>query len=322
MARPDPLRSGLAEKKGVQVAKVSQVAPGIYQIDTENDPKLSASCVYLVADGETTVIDTGPGMVIPQLVSALRQAGHEAASLSYIILTHIHLDHAGGVGALAQQAPRAKVVAHEQGARHLIDPSRLIAGTRAVFGEDFDKVYGPILPVPQSQVQAVKGGETLRLGTRELKIVDAPGHAAHHLCIFDTRARGLFCGEALGRRLPGVDMVTPGAAPPIFDIEQALDTVRRLKALDPALLLYAHHGAARDVDRLFDLAVKEINAYGEVILKGMKAGEGPAQIQARLDAYQRANPESAKLEREYLDSLNHDMIVPAYMAYFKKKGSA
>lgn len=304
------------------LARVSEVAPGIYQIDTENDPKLSSSCVYLVADRETALIDIGPGVVVPQLVSALRQVGRHAADLSYIILTHIHLDHAGGVGALAQQTPRAKVVAHEQGARHLIDPSRLIAGTKMVFGEDFEKEFGPILPVPQGQVQAVRGGETLSLGTRELKIVDAPGHAAHHLCIFDTTARGLFCGEALGRHMPGVDMVTPGAAPPIFDIEQALETIKRLRALDPALLLYAHHGAAREVARLFDLAEKETRAYGEIILKGMKAGEGPAQVQARLEAYQQANPESAKLERDYLATQNHDMIVPAYMAYFKKKGSA
>jgi len=306
----------------VQLAKAYEVASGIYQIDTEIGPRLGSSAVYLVVDQQAALIDVGPGVVVPQLVSALRQAGHDVARLSYIILTHIHMDHAGGVGALAQQAPRAKVVAHEQGVRHLVDPSRLIAGTKVVFGENFDKEYGPILPVPQGQVVAVKGGETFSLGTRELKILDAQGHAPHHLNIFDTKARGLFCGEALGRHLPGVDMVTPGSAPPVFDIEQALATVKQLRALDPAILLYAHHGADREVARLFDLAEKEIEAYGEIILKGMKAGEGPAQIQARVEAYQQTNPEWVKLGREYLATQDHDMIVPGYVGYFKKKGSA
>jgi glyoxylase-like metal-dependent hydrolase (beta-lactamase superfamily II) len=151
------------------------------------------------------------------------------------------MDHAGGMGALAQIFPGAKVLVHPRGAKHAIDPSRLIEGTKMVFGADFEERYGPILPVPESQVYVPQDEEIISVNSRELQIIYAPGHAQHHMAIFDRSVRGLFCGEALGipvhRTRP---LAFPSVAPPNFDQELYLSTIEKLRQLEARILLYSH----------------------------------------------------------------------------------
>ena len=143
---------------------------------------------------------------MPDIQKAAEELG--LSRPEYIIPTHIHLDHAGGLGRLAEVFPETKIVVNRQGAKHMAEPSRLIKSTRMAFGDDFESAYGPILPVPESRLKLVRDGERLAVGSRELLIVHTPGHAGHHIAIFDTKTRGLFCGESLGL------IYGPGYPPP------------------------------------------------------------------------------------------------------------
>lgn len=233
------------------MTNVAEVADGIYQIETDeaNSPGAQGlprcSLIYFIPSVQV-LIETGPAVVAPAVLDAIRQLGHDPSRLSYIILTHIHLDHAGGAGTLAQQFPQLKVLVHQRGVRHLIDPSRLIEGTRQAFGDRFEDEYGPILPVPEGQVRAVEDGEVISLGDREMRIIYAPGHAPHQICIYDTKSQGVFSGEALGT--PQSSSVSRVAG---FDLDAALATIDKLSKLEPKIVFHSHGGVSREVAKLF-----------------------------------------------------------------------
>jgi glyoxylase-like metal-dependent hydrolase (beta-lactamase superfamily II) len=229
----------------------------------------------------------------------------------YAVITHVHLDHAGGAGTLARRVPDVQIVVHERGARHMIDPGRLTEATRQAFGERFEDDYGPILPVPDSRVHAVADGETILVGDRELRMVHAPGHASHQMCIFDTQTRTLFSGEALGT--PDSREVAAVAG---FDPKAALDTVDRLARLAPKTVLCSHGGAVRDATEHIQAVHTNMEAYGSIILGALKAGETNDRIADRLEAYQlEHSPEGFRRRRGQFDS-----IIAWHAVYFKKSG--
>ena len=300
---------------------VSEVSEGIYQIEvnganTSDLPPFSrrSSIVYfLTANGQTAIIETGPAGVFPAVFEAIRQLGHKPAGLSYIILTHIHLDHAGGSGTLAQQFPQLQVIVHRRGARHLVDPARLIEGTRQAFGERFEDEYGPILPIPEHQVRAVEDGEVIPLGAKELWIIDAPGHATHHLITYETKSQGIFCGDALGsKRTEGSSVRTVAG----FDLDAALETIDKVSQYQPKLIFHSHGGVNLEVDRLLQSVRANTKAYGDIILEAMRAGEENEQIAQKLQAYYVEHaPSDHQVEEHRLDD-----IIPWYVAHFKRKG--
>jgi len=288
---------------------VSEVADGIYQIKTR------FSLIYLITNGQTALIETGPAVVVPTVLDAIRQLDHDTSQLSYIILTHIHLDHAGGVGTLAQQFPQLQVLVHERGARHLIDPSRLIEGTRQAFGEGFEDEYGPIVPIPERQVRAVQDGEVILLGGRELRIVYAPGHAPHQMCIYETKSQGVFSGEALGILQIGSNFVPPVAG---FDLDAALETIDKVSKLEPKIIFGSHGGVSREAAKLIQSVRANTKAYGDIILEAMRVGEEKEQIVQRLETY---HIEHAAGQYQ-LGERRFDNIIPWYVDYFKRKGVA
>lgn len=299
------------------MTQVLQLTDDIYQF--EPGPDNSSSAVFFVSGERCAVIETGPAMMTPHIMEGMSKVGRRPEDVAWIMVTHIHMDHAGGMGALARLLPGAKAVVHKEGARHMIDPTRLIAGTRQAFGEDFEKRFGAIQPVPETQLVAVAGGESFSLGGRELRIIDAPGHAPHHLCIFDTGSRGLFAGEALGSFHPGGGSVVPGAAPPAFDPDVALETMKRLEELQPAIVFYSHQGAGREVKKLIALARKNTVAFGEIILAALKQGAGYDEMSRRLEAYLRS--EGASPEQEVgPDGSKWLLMLQGYEVYFKKRG--
>jgi glyoxylase-like metal-dependent hydrolase (beta-lactamase superfamily II) len=237
--------------------------------------------------------------------------------LSYIIPTHIHLDHGGGIGSLAELFPQATVVLHPRGVKHAIDPSRLIKGTIIAFGDDFELRYGPILPVPESQVKEAMDGEMLCINGRELQIFYAPGHAPHHVVIFDQKTGGLFCGEALGVPSCGIESFpVPSAAPPDFDVEVYLETMERLKGFRPRLLFYSHDGVGREPEKLISKAAENTLIFQDIVLKALKKGETPEAIGRRIQEYVYTHF-GLKMGK-----VNMEMMVPAYIGYCKKKGLA
>lgn len=221
-------------------------------------------------------------------MEAFHHLAGDIKRLLYIIPTHLHLDHGGGAGLLAKELPEARVVAHLKGARHLMEPSRLIEGTRQAFGAHFEEEFGPILPVPEQRMLVVEGGERLDLGGRELEIVYTPGHASHHICILDDKTRALFCGEALGHYHPEVNFISPSVAMPMFEVELALKSIRTIRELMPELLVFSQYGASRDVDQLVDLAEQQVKVHAEIVLQAVRQGASQAEMEKRLREYDRS----------------------------------
>ena len=235
-------------------------------------------------------------------------------NLEYIIPTHIHLDHAGGMGSLLQLFPQAKGVVNPRAVEHVIDPTRLIKSTKMAFGDDFESVYGKIIPVAQSRLKIVQDNDSIVVGSRKLIIINTPGHAPHHIAIFDTKTRGLFCGEALGLiYTPGAPPL-PAVAPPSFDPDVYLENMLRLRELHPALLFYSHGGVGKEPEKLISAVIENTQAFGDAVLRFSKeAGTEEAVIQNIGDfVYHKFG---FRLEGYELGS-----NVRAYLHYFRKKG--
>jgi len=170
------------------------------------------------------------------------RAGLDPADLAWIVVTHIHLDHAGGVGDLVRTFPNATVVVHPAGARHLVDPERLLASSARVYGPLMDTVYGGLTPVEAGRVKAADDGEVLDLGGRRLELLHAPGHAKHHLAVFEPDLGVLFAGDGVGVLLPSTGVLRPATPPPDFDRDLAVASLRRFAERDPAHLVLTHFG--------------------------------------------------------------------------------
>jgi len=251
-------------------------------------------------------------VLAPDIQAAAIELG--LSSPEYIIPTHIHLDHAGGAGRLAEIFPDTMIVVNRQGAKHIIEPSRLIRSTRMAFGDDFESMYGPILPVPESRLKVVSDGDRLTVGSRELVIIHTPGHAAHHIAVFDTKTRGLFSGESLGLIYsPGYPPL-PAVAPPSFDMELYLKDMERLKALKPKLIFYSHGTLAEKPEKLIDTVMDNTSLVGAFIRRHLRAGENEKDIIGHVGDYLR-DQFNAPLDEYELQS-----NVRGYIHYFRKKG--
>ncbi len=300
---------------------ISEVAEGIYLIDTAGSKDSgssdlpSSSLIYFVVGDETALIEIGPAAVLPDVLDAIHRIGYDPMQLAYTIPTHIHLDHAGGVGTLAKQIPKMQVIAHQRGAPHLIDPSKLIEGTKQAFGENFEKVHGPIVPVPDGQVHVAKEGELILLGNRELKIYEAPGHAPHHICIYDVRTKGIFSGEALGAPEIETAMVLTVAG---FNLDAALETIDKLSKLDLKSVYCSNVGVCQEPSKLIESVRANTKSYGDIILNGLKEGEEREQIAQKLEEYQ-----IARAPRTYQPGNQEwNGIIFWYSTHFRKKGLA
>jgi glyoxylase-like metal-dependent hydrolase (beta-lactamase superfamily II) len=292
---------------------IEEVAENIYRLETPIPGTATVFAVYLIKEPEGVLIEPGPAAAVPSILEGMGRI--RMKDLAYIIPTHIHVDHAGGTGSLAQIFPRAKVPVHPAGKKHLIEPTKLIESTKAVFGPDCESVFGPILPVPESQVTVPEDGEVISVDGRELQIIYTPGHAPHCISIFDRKVKGLFCGEALGIPGEGEELFPlPAVAPPSFDQELYLETMEKLKALDAQILFYSHGGTGREPEKLISRAVDNTRAVGDLILDAMKQGE-PAEVISNKVADYVSDTFGTRLSES--DLL---MTVGGYTLYFTKKG--
>jgi glyoxylase-like metal-dependent hydrolase (beta-lactamase superfamily II) len=293
---------------------VREVADRIYRFETPIPPVGGVFAVYLINEPQGVLIEPGPAAAVPIIREAMQRVGMKG--LAYIIPTHIHMDHAGGMGTLAQLFPQARVLVHPTGAKHAIDPSRLIEGTRMVFGADFEALYGPILPVPESQVYVPEDGEVVSVDGRELQVIYAPGHAQHHMAILDRSVQGLFCGEALGipvhRTRP---LAFPSVAPPNFDPELYLSTIERLRQLQPRIVFYSHGPVVtREPELLMESVAENTRGFGDLILNALKQGQPQEEVKRRLDDFM-----AGRLGIR-LDEGGLAMTVGGYTMYYQSKG--
>ncbi len=233
---------------------------------------------WLVPGDEPVLVETGSQSSVPVVLDALARLGVGADDLAGIVVTHIHLDHAGGVGDLARAFPRATVYVHPVGARHLVDPSRLVTSAARVYGDALDSLYGRLDPTPAERIRALEDGEEIRIGPgRALTAVHSPGHASHHLALHDTGTGVLFAGDAAGVRLPDVGVMRPATPPPDFDLDLAVQSLRRFAARRPAALALAHFGVLDgDPDELLDEAEHALREWAAVAEAAWSRGDDVA----------------------------------------------
>lgn len=243
---------------------------GITCIDA-NYMKPGVACFYLLQDGdECAVIETGTVHSVTALEDELNRRGIDVDQVRYVIPTHVHLDHAGGAGLMMQRFPAARCLAHPRGARHLVEPDKLVAGSRAVYGDErFEQLYGDIVPVAATRVDEVADGHCVTLGRRSLVLRHTPGHADHHLCIWDARSRGWFTGDVFGIsypwfRTPGGDYVMPSTTPSQFRPEALRESLALLSTAKPARVFLTHYGELPFTDDLVALLLRQIDVYLDI----------------------------------------------------------
>jgi glyoxylase-like metal-dependent hydrolase (beta-lactamase superfamily II) len=220
------------------------------------------------------LIETGSQTSVPVLLAALAHIGVGPAELAGVAVTHIHLDHAGGAGDMARQYPGAEIVVHERGARHLADPSRLMASARRVYGDALDSLFGELAPTPSDRIRAVDEVGHVGLGDgRRLDSHYSPGHAQHHVGLLDSVSGDLYVGDAAGVYLPETDDVRPATPPPDFDLEQALGSLRKFGALRPTRLLFSHYGPVNAVDETLRRSAEEILVWVDETRRARDAGQ-------------------------------------------------
>jgi glyoxylase-like metal-dependent hydrolase (beta-lactamase superfamily II) len=191
----------------------------------------SIAALLMQSEGTSLLIDPGPASTLETLRAGLRDRGQDFQSLDALLLTHIHLDHAGATGALVRENPNLKVYVHELGLAHMVDPTRLLASAGRLYGGDLQMLYGECRPVPESNLKPLQGGERIRIGQGELEVFYTPGHASHHVTYWDRASRTAFVGDTAGIRVQGDAFLLPAAPPPDIDVEiwhQSLDTIASL----------------------------------------------------------------------------------------------
>jgi len=231
-------------------------------------PGLAAS--YVMAQrGRAAVIETGTSRSVPAVLAALDERSIGRDQVDYVIVTHVHLDHAGGAGALLRHLPAAQLVVHPRGARHMIDPSRLIAGATAVYGKAaVQALYGDIAPVPEDRVVEAPDGAEILLADRPLRFLDTPGHARHHFCVVDTSSGGVFTGDLMGlgyRELcgPNERLLFPTTTPVQFEPDAMRASIDRVLAERPNWLYLTHFGPLRNDPTCVDVLRKLVDTWTE-----------------------------------------------------------
>jgi glyoxylase-like metal-dependent hydrolase (beta-lactamase superfamily II) len=281
------------------------VADGITAIDTFMGGRARYTAAYLLDAAEPTLVETGPGTSVEPVAATLEHLGIGSSALAHIVLTHIHLDHAGGVGQLAERFPSATVWVHERGAPHLVDPTRLVASTARVWGErEMRELFGPTEPVDDERVRSLHEADVIRMGDRELEVLDTPGHASHHVALVDSRTGAVFTGDALGIHVPDLPVLRPATPPPEFDLERYVASIERIRGAARSTLLFAHFGPLAQVDATCDLAIRRVRDWARVVKDASRDTEDPDELAARLEAAALADIETgaeATLDLEMLE---------------------
>ena len=300
---------------------IAEVADRVYEIKPEGKGLdcFPLCTVYLVVDDRTALIEAGCPVQASEILEAMEELGYDAKGLSYIIPTHVHGDHAGGAGLLAEWLPQAQVVAHPKAAKFLADPTmiaRLMQGFKLIFGDDAEDRFGRMPPIPLERFVLVDDGESIPLGGRELKVIDTSGHAPYHLSFLDTKTQGLFCGDAFGGYFSEIEVIFPSSTPgsdPIL----TLKSMEKLQGLNPEFVFFSHGSSTGEGAKILELGVDQAHRCKDITLSALKAGEDLNEIGGRLIevlANGSALARSELLEWPYFILVT----VEGYRQYFKK----
>lgn len=248
------------------------------------------ACLIEGRDG-AYVVDPGPTSCLPALEAGLAAAGFGVQDLAGLLLTHIHLDHAGASGTLARMNPRLKIYVHELGSFHLINPAKLLGSATRLYGDRMDRLWGEVAPVPGDRVIDLSGGERLDLGGRLLEVASTPGHAMHHVCYFEQATGTVYAGDTGGVRTPKLPVVLPVTPPPDFDLQAWLESLERIAAWKPGRIVVTHFGAWTDVTKHLEALRDGLVAWAGYVREGLAADGSDADrvraFAARLEQWLR-----------------------------------
>lgn len=308
---------------------------GISLIDVCDLGKENRTGTYVLHEEELTLIETSASPSIPYLLKGLKALEIDPVEIKYIIVTHIHLDHAGGAGLLLEKCPNAQIIVHPKGKRHLSDPSRLIQGARAVYGEQFDELFHPILPIPEDRLVVKDDGETLAIGpNRILTFLDTPGHANHHFSIYDPYSGGIFTGDTVGVYYTellseGLEFYLPSTSPNQFNPQAMLAAADRMESLNIKRIYFGHYGMSENPGLVFKQLRYWLPLFvetGERIIRE----QNNASFEEKTDAVSNAlfkmvsdylMEQNIVLSRHFTETIQLDLTVCAMgmVDYFEKK---
>ena len=261
---------------------------GISAVDVEYLYPGHAAAHVIVDSGSAAIVDVGTNSSVPYVLAALEELQVARADVQYLLLTHVHLDHAGGAGELMRELPRAQALLHPRGAPHMIDPARLIAGSMAVYGEQrFRRLYGELVPIAPERVRVVADRERVRLGARTLELLHTPGHAAHHYVVVDEAHASIFTGDTFGISYRALDsaqgaFITPSTVPTQFDPEQHLASIDRMLEYRPESMYLMHFSRVTDVPRLAASLKEQITALAALARAHAGESDPAAAIRAGM----------------------------------------
>lgn len=288
-----------------ELPSIRRYPGGIAAVDTQLvRPEMAASFIMTEA-GRAAFVEAGTARATAGLLKALESLEIPRDRVDYVIVTHVHLDHAGGAGRLMRHLPNARLVVHPRGARHMIDPSRLIQGATAVYGKaEFERQFDTLEPVPEKRVIVADDGDSLELAGRRLEFLDSPGHAKHHFCVWDAKTRGFFTGDTFGLSYREFDtdrgvFIFPTTTPIDFDPEAMHASIERMLTFEPECLYLTHYGRVDDPASLAPAMHRRIDAVADIARRHADGGD---------DRYDRIHRD---MERYLLDELAaHGVTLP------------
>lgn len=286
----------------------------ITRIDTAMVHEGLAACYLLQADQACAIIETGTHNTVPVILALLEARGIELSQVKYVIPTHVHLDHAGGVGGLMAALPEATLLVHPRGARHMINPAKLKAGATAVYGEaQFAEIYGDIIPVDEQRVRTMDDGDEATVGDRKLVFIDTPGHARHHFCVYDPASRGIFTGDTFGLSYPPLTtangpFICPTTTPVQFDPPALKASIRTLLALKPERIYLTHYGMVENPQPLGERLLAMVDDYVALAEAVVVTSDGDGQEQVLMTAmreylFRCAREHGCEMSDEQLDAV-------------------
>jgi glyoxylase-like metal-dependent hydrolase (beta-lactamase superfamily II) len=301
----------------------TEVEPGVFLLDHHfrGSPGVIAS--YLVADGDAlTLIETGPASTMTTLLAGVRQAGFDPEQIERVVVTHIHLDHAGGAGALLRKLPRARLYVHPVGAPHLVDPAKLMASATRIYGDLMGPLWGEMLPVPADRLEVLPDRATLTTGQHTLRAYHTPGHADHHLALHDPEAGVVFTGDVGGVRLDGTRHIRPPTPPPEFSPEKWHASIATLRSLAPSRLYLTHFGGYDDASWHLDTLLARTWFWAGWVSGRLATGEEPASVADALREMEDVSLAQAgdpTLVRRYEEAGNYRMSVDGIARWWRKR---